>query len=292
MTCHLGDFARVLRASGASSPTSSARAPASSRPRSSEREKRQQQLAALRKRMKDHPCHRCTEREQHARWAERWWKLKRETDKLRSQIQSRTGAVAKVFDRVTDVLLELGYLAGRGRRDGADGPRAHPQAHLRRARPAGRRVPAPQRLEGPRRARARRHGVRARLRAASRRRARQRAHPAARSVPPGARADAPSSGASSTTSSRSTACPAASLRRRRSRWRCTMWSRGSRPRRRAVGGRHGGRRLRPLDQADDRPARPAVARGAGERRAASRGRRSTPSAAASSRTRRSPEPVA
>jgi ATP-dependent RNA helicase HelY len=37
--------------------------------------------------------------------------LKRDTDRLRSQIQSRTGAVAKVFDRVSDVLLELGYLA-------------------------------------------------------------------------------------------------------------------------------------------------------------------------------------
>ena len=29
---------------------------------------------------------------------------------LSRQIRSRTGAVAKVFDRVTDVLLELGYL--------------------------------------------------------------------------------------------------------------------------------------------------------------------------------------
>jgi ATP-dependent RNA helicase HelY len=61
--------------------------------------------------MKDHPCHRCPEREQHARWAERWWKLKRETDALSQQIRSRTGAVAKVFDRVTDVLVDRGYLA-------------------------------------------------------------------------------------------------------------------------------------------------------------------------------------
>ncbi|SEH83693.1 MULTISPECIES: DEAD/DEAH box helicase [unclassified Leifsonia] len=109
MTCHLGDFRDYfairreltdLERSGSRMETAS----------SSDREKRQRQLAGLRKRMKDHPCHRCTEREQHARWAERWWKLKRDTDRLRSQIQSRTGAVAKVFDRVSDVLLELGYL--------------------------------------------------------------------------------------------------------------------------------------------------------------------------------------
>ena len=37
--------------------------------------------------------------EAHARWAERWWRLKRETDQLRSQISGRTGAVAQVFDR-------------------------------------------------------------------------------------------------------------------------------------------------------------------------------------------------
>ena len=60
--------------------------------------------------MKAHPCHSCPEREQHARWAERWWRLKRETDALSQQIKSRTGAVAKIFDRVTDVLLGYGYL--------------------------------------------------------------------------------------------------------------------------------------------------------------------------------------
>ncbi|WP_431221288.1 DEAD/DEAH box helicase [Leifsonia xyli] len=109
MTCHLGDFREYfsirreltdLERKGSRVETTS----------NADREKRQRQLAALRKRMKDHPCHRCTEREQHARWAERWWKLKRDTDRLRAQIQSRTGAVAKVFDRVSDVLLELGYL--------------------------------------------------------------------------------------------------------------------------------------------------------------------------------------
>ncbi|MGO4593774.1 DEAD/DEAH box helicase [Leifsonia sp. 2TAF2] len=109
MTCHLGDFKEyfAIRRELTDLERAGSRVESTS---NSDREKRQRKLADLRKRMKDHPCHRCPEREAHARWAERWWKLKRDTDRLRSQIQSRTGAVAKVFDRVSDVLLELGYL--------------------------------------------------------------------------------------------------------------------------------------------------------------------------------------
>ncbi|NEN06157.1 DEAD/DEAH box helicase [Diaminobutyricibacter tongyongensis] len=110
MTCHLGDFKEysAIRRQLSDLERQGARLEGLSR---GEREKRQRQLNALRKRMKDHPCHRCPDREQHARWAERWWKLKRETDALSQQIRSRTGAVAKVFDRVTDVLVERGYLS-------------------------------------------------------------------------------------------------------------------------------------------------------------------------------------
>ena len=110
MTCHLGDFKEysAIRRQLSDLERQGARLEGVSR---GEREKRQRQLNALRKRMKDHPCHRCPEREQHARWAERWWKLKRETDALSQQIRSRTGAVAKVFDRVTDVLVDRGYLS-------------------------------------------------------------------------------------------------------------------------------------------------------------------------------------
>jgi ATP-dependent RNA helicase HelY len=108
MSCHLGDFAEYstirreltdLERKGVSGTASRA-----------ERDKRQRRLTELRRRMKQHPCHACPERESHARWAERWFRLKRETDQLSAQIRTRTGAVAKVFDRVTDVLIELGYL--------------------------------------------------------------------------------------------------------------------------------------------------------------------------------------
>ena len=110
MTCHLGDFREYsnirreltdLERKGASRADTQSRA---------ERDKRQNQLTLLRKKLKQHPCHSCPDRENHARWAERWWRLKKQTDDLSRQIRARTGAVARIFDRVTDVLLELGYL--------------------------------------------------------------------------------------------------------------------------------------------------------------------------------------
>jgi ATP-dependent RNA helicase HelY len=119
MTCHLGDFREYssLRRELADLERKNARAEgrtAGEHERRGDRDRRQRQIADLRKRMKQHPCHACAEREAHARWAERWWRLKRDTDQLRSQISGRTGAVAQIFDRVTDVLLELGYVAGEG----------------------------------------------------------------------------------------------------------------------------------------------------------------------------------
>ncbi len=114
MTCHLGDFReysslrRELSDLERKNARAEGRGPHESR---GERDRRQRQISDLRKRMKQHPCHACAEREAHARWAERWWRLKRDTDQLRSQISGRTGAVALVFDRVTEVLQELGYVS-------------------------------------------------------------------------------------------------------------------------------------------------------------------------------------
>ncbi|MFH5877608.1 DEAD/DEAH box helicase [Arthrobacter sp. NA-172] len=70
----------------------------------------EKKIADLRKALRAHPCHGCSEREDHARWAERWWKLRHETDGLVRQIQGRTNTIAKTFDRVCDVLAGYGYL--------------------------------------------------------------------------------------------------------------------------------------------------------------------------------------
>ncbi|MCY7326753.1 MAG: DEAD/DEAH box helicase [Microbacteriaceae bacterium] len=110
MVCHLGDFTEysgIRRELTDLERTGDSRVELQSR---SKREKRQHQLTSLRKRLRQHPCHSCNDREAHARWAERWWRLKKQTDDLTRQIRARTGAVARVFDRVTDVLMILGYL--------------------------------------------------------------------------------------------------------------------------------------------------------------------------------------
>ena len=109
MTCHLGDFTEYAAIRRALTDLERAGNAGDTGSRA-QREKRQRELASLRKRMRSHPCNSCPEKEQHARWAERWWKLKRQTDALNKQINARTGAVARIFDRVTDVLLGFGYL--------------------------------------------------------------------------------------------------------------------------------------------------------------------------------------
>ena len=69
-------------------------------------------VADLRSRLKAHPCHQCSDREDHARWAERWFKLRRDADTLERRVENRTNTVARTFDRVCEVLSALGYLEG------------------------------------------------------------------------------------------------------------------------------------------------------------------------------------
>ncbi|MDR6864956.1 DEAD/DEAH box helicase [Phycicoccus sp. 3266] len=70
-----------------------------------------ERVADLRRRMRAHPCHQCPDREEHARWAERWWRLKRETVGLQRKVEGRTNSVARTFDRICTLLSEMGYLS-------------------------------------------------------------------------------------------------------------------------------------------------------------------------------------
>ncbi|MDQ6525967.1 DEAD/DEAH box helicase [Nocardioides sp. LHD-245] len=70
------------------------------------------EIRALRARIREHPCHGCAEREDHARWAERHAKLRKDTDVLAQRIERRTNTVARTFDRVCEVLEALDYLEG------------------------------------------------------------------------------------------------------------------------------------------------------------------------------------
>ncbi len=66
----------------------------------------------LRAALRAHPCHDCPDREDHARWGERYTKLQRETENTRRRIESRTNTIARQFDRVCEVLADLDYLVG------------------------------------------------------------------------------------------------------------------------------------------------------------------------------------
>ncbi len=78
------------------------------------------EVAELREQLRAHPCHDCPDREDHARWAERWFKLDRDAQTLARRVESRTNTVARQFDRVCEVLTALGYLETAPAEAGAD----------------------------------------------------------------------------------------------------------------------------------------------------------------------------
>ena len=89
------------------------RPPASSRPRRARAGAADDaELTRLRKALRAHPCHGCDDRENHARWAERYARLERDTEALDRRVKGRTHSIARTFDRVCAVLTVLGYLDG------------------------------------------------------------------------------------------------------------------------------------------------------------------------------------
>ncbi|MDX2563496.1 DEAD/DEAH box helicase [Streptomyces sp. TX20-6-3] len=70
------------------------------------------EIARLRTEIRAHPCHGCDEREDHARWAERYHRLQRDTQQLERRIEGRTNTIARTFDRIVALLTELDYLRG------------------------------------------------------------------------------------------------------------------------------------------------------------------------------------
>jgi ATP-dependent RNA helicase HelY len=83
-------------------------------------------IARLRRELREHPVHGCPEREQHMRWAERADRLRRESAGLRQRVEGRTNTIARTFDRVCGLLEVTGYL--RAHLEGAaDAPEVTPE---------------------------------------------------------------------------------------------------------------------------------------------------------------------
>ena len=74
----------------------------------------EREIEELRSMLRAHPCHACPDREEHDRWAQRWFKLDRDAATLRRRVETRTNTVARQFDRVCEVLTALGYLTSDG----------------------------------------------------------------------------------------------------------------------------------------------------------------------------------
>jgi ATP-dependent RNA helicase HelY len=69
-----------------------------------------EEIASIRKRMRNHSSHACPDRENHARFTEKGLRLQREIDGLKDRINSRTNVIAKRFDRIQIILDQLGYI--------------------------------------------------------------------------------------------------------------------------------------------------------------------------------------
>jgi len=72
----------------------------------------QPEIARLRRRLRQHPCHACPDREDHARQAERYARLEQEVRQLEGAVAGRSHVIARTFQRVCAVLGRLGYLEG------------------------------------------------------------------------------------------------------------------------------------------------------------------------------------
>src|SRR5712692_3178407 len=70
------------------------------------------EIAMLRQRLRQHPCHGCQDRDEHARQAEQYLRIQRQAELLERKVAGRSHVIARTFDQVCGVLTQLGYLDG------------------------------------------------------------------------------------------------------------------------------------------------------------------------------------
>ncbi len=112
--CHLGDFNEYSRMRMDIKETERLLSKRDGRKTFDNRQRghMESELDGLRRSLRSQPCHSCSDRETHARFAERADRLNRESEGLRGRVENRTHVIAKTFDRICDVLAHLGYIEG------------------------------------------------------------------------------------------------------------------------------------------------------------------------------------
>jgi ATP-dependent RNA helicase HelY len=70
------------------------------------------EIAALRRRLREHPCHSCPDIQLHLRDLERRARLDRDAANVEQKVSGRSHVLARTFGRVCAVLEQLGYMQG------------------------------------------------------------------------------------------------------------------------------------------------------------------------------------
>lgn len=76
-----------------------------------------EQLQELRAELAAHPCASCPDLESHLRWVNRWRTARKDLEGVHRRIEGRTSSLARQFDLLTGLLVELGYLRSVGESD-------------------------------------------------------------------------------------------------------------------------------------------------------------------------------
>ena len=104
--CHLGDFQEYSEIRFSIKDLEKGLATKKRKAREFEEEK----IAEARRALRNHPCHGCSDRETHARIAERAERLRRENEGLKARVANRTHVIARRFDLIKVMLEKFGYL--------------------------------------------------------------------------------------------------------------------------------------------------------------------------------------
>ena len=78
------------------------------------------ELIALRESMRRHPAHRMADREERVRAAERYLRVERDNEQIRSKVSAATNSLARTFDRIVGLLTERGYISAAAGQEGSD----------------------------------------------------------------------------------------------------------------------------------------------------------------------------
>ena len=100
ISCHLGDFVEYAQIRFEIKELERGL----STKRRKAREFEEEKIADARKALRNHSCHGCSDRETHARIAERADRLRRENAGLNSRVANRTHVIARRFDLIKVML--------------------------------------------------------------------------------------------------------------------------------------------------------------------------------------------